>query len=575
LNQIETIVRSSLKEYIGYVTKSRVLPYLDLKPVHKRIIWACIKENARFGKGRFKKSASVIGTTLHYHPHGTASVYGAMQSLVNSPNALLTGRGNWSSIYGDSAAAERYTEVRTSELFEHVLDDYMFKIGEFVHNYDETELEPLMFQTKVPLPVLVSVSGIGVALTTSTPALYIDTIKDILLKEIDALGRGVKKKYAYGGVYYNNRIYPKTEIVTLDNKTYLKITDFPITSNIRILSSSDLIHELLSSKQIEVINKSELGKAEFYIRAPEVILNQIVQSISLPLIENFAYYYKRLRVSDFFSNWLTERLKFIKRREYYKHVNIFQKEIEKEVLKILSKELSLRKIDDFPSLVDKVCDDIYDKHCFSKDENINEFLISKSDFKKNIKNKSLSSINKATDININIPKFQLFGDTEVKNIFIDELKSLDTKLFSKASLNKNIADISKFNSIKLKRYIAIRPYEGIEVKYNKISRMVNWESEEDILVIYENGTIEKLSNTYFGLKTNENLHIVGFTFYRTPTVVITESNLLSVFVRISAVKELIKAAFPATEIEVDGKIYTVNSNLALENVKSYKVTKTK
>lgn len=114
---IESVARQSLKEYSQYVTRSRVLPHLDVKPVHRRILWALIRMGARSGKGQFRKCASIVGETLKFHPHGDKSVYDALCTLVHTPNPLITGRGNFGSIYADPAAAailcqERRTKAR-------------------------------------------------------------------------------------------------------------------------------------------------------------------------------------------------------------------------------------------------------------------------------------------------------------------------------------------------------------------------------------------------------------------------------------------------------------------------------
>ena len=88
---IEEVSTKYLKEYTDYVTKSRVLPTLCLKNVHKRILWSLIKLGAGDGKGRFIKTSTVSGKALGYHPHGSASIDGAISTLVNSPNSLVAG----------------------------------------------------------------------------------------------------------------------------------------------------------------------------------------------------------------------------------------------------------------------------------------------------------------------------------------------------------------------------------------------------------------------------------------------------------------------------------------------------
>lgn len=61
-----------------------------------------------------------------YHPHGDSSVYEAMVRMAQDRSLrypLVDGQGNFGSIDGDGAAAQRYTEARLTPIAEEMLRD--------------------------------------------------------------------------------------------------------------------------------------------------------------------------------------------------------------------------------------------------------------------------------------------------------------------------------------------------------------------------------------------------------------------------------------------------------------------
>ncbi len=107
----EKMERSYL-EYSMSVIISRALPDVrdGLKPVHRRVLTAMNDLNLQPNKP-YRKSAKITGdTTGNYHPHGTASVYDTLVRLAQDFSLrypLVDGQGNFGSVDGDSAAAER------------------------------------------------------------------------------------------------------------------------------------------------------------------------------------------------------------------------------------------------------------------------------------------------------------------------------------------------------------------------------------------------------------------------------------------------------------------------------------
>ena len=99
-------------DYASYVILERAVPHIEdgLKPVQRRILHA-MKE---LDDGRFNKVANLVGSTMQYHPHGDASIYGALVTL-GQKGLLIDTQGNWGNVLtGDQAAAPRYIEARLS-----------------------------------------------------------------------------------------------------------------------------------------------------------------------------------------------------------------------------------------------------------------------------------------------------------------------------------------------------------------------------------------------------------------------------------------------------------------------------
>ena len=155
--QLRRMMNNNYIEYASYVIKDRAIPDVDdgLKPVQRRILW----EMHRIDDGSFHKVANIVGGTMKFHPHGDASIEGALVYLANK-ELFIEKQGNFGSIVtGDRAAASRYIEARLSPLGREVLfnDD----ITELVESYDSRNLEPVRLPIKIPSLLLMGASGLA------------------------------------------------------------------------------------------------------------------------------------------------------------------------------------------------------------------------------------------------------------------------------------------------------------------------------------------------------------------------------------------------------------------------------
>jgi len=179
--------------YIDYamsVIVSRALPDVrdGLKPVHRRILYAMKELNLDPAKP-FRKSARIVGDTMgKYHPHGDASIYDAMVRLAQGFSmryTLVDGHGNFGSVDGDGAAAQRYTEARLTKIAVEMLADIEKDTVDFMPNFDETEKEPVVLPSRFPNLLVNGSSGIAVGMATNIPPHNLGEIIDAVIKIID------------------------------------------------------------------------------------------------------------------------------------------------------------------------------------------------------------------------------------------------------------------------------------------------------------------------------------------------------------------------------------------------------
>ena len=162
-SQLEQQWKSYYLAYASYVVKDRAIPDVDdgLKPVQRRIMH-CMHES---DDGRFNKVAGVVGDTMHYHPHGDASIAGALIVLANK-GYFIDRQGNFGNILtGDAAAAPRYIECRLAPLAKETL--YNEALTEYVESYDGRSREPVVLPAKLPVLLMMGTDGIAVGMTTT------------------------------------------------------------------------------------------------------------------------------------------------------------------------------------------------------------------------------------------------------------------------------------------------------------------------------------------------------------------------------------------------------------------------
>ena len=183
-------LKESYLDYAMSVIISRALPDVrdGLKPVQRRILFA-MNEDGLKSTGKFRKSATVVGSTLgRYHPHGDIAVYDALVRMAQDFSLrypLVIGQGNFGSIDGDPPAAMRYSEVKLSPLAEEMLEDIEKETVEFAVNYDGTRNEPKYLPAKLPQLILNGAMGIAVGMATNIPPHNLTEVSEAINYLID------------------------------------------------------------------------------------------------------------------------------------------------------------------------------------------------------------------------------------------------------------------------------------------------------------------------------------------------------------------------------------------------------
>ena len=149
-------------DYASYTILDRAVPHIvdGFKPVQRRVLHTM----AVMDDGRYTKVANIVGQAMQYHPHGDASILGALVTL-GQKGLLIDCQGNWGNILtGDSNAAPRYIEARLSKFAKEVVFDP--KVTPWMTSYDGRNQEPTEPPVRFPLLLAQGTEGIAAGLSS-------------------------------------------------------------------------------------------------------------------------------------------------------------------------------------------------------------------------------------------------------------------------------------------------------------------------------------------------------------------------------------------------------------------------
>lgn len=171
------------------VNCARQLPALEdsLIPVQRRILWVAYLMKAY--KGSKVKSASLIGQTMNYHPHGDASIYMSMVNMAQpfkKGAPIIRGYGNFGSECDpNTVGASRYTEASISDYgYECFFSEFDPDCVEMQPNATRSANEPIYLPSKFPNILIEGVSGLGYGFNCSIPPYNISDVISVTKKLI-------------------------------------------------------------------------------------------------------------------------------------------------------------------------------------------------------------------------------------------------------------------------------------------------------------------------------------------------------------------------------------------------------
>ena len=318
---IEDEMRRSYLDYSMSVIIGRALPDArdGLKPVHRRILYA-MHDMGLLHNRKHVKCAKVVGEGLgKYHPHGDAALYDALVRMAQPFSLrypLVDGQGNFGSVDGDPPAAYRYTECRMTAIAEEMLADIDEDTVDFVENFDNTTVEPVVLPTKIPNLLINGSDGIAVGMATKIPPHNLTEIVDATialvndpqtpLAEILKLvkgpdfptgafihGRGgIAEAYKTGRGRFVMRAKAAIENITKERQAII-VTEIPYQVNKRYLI--ERIAELVNNKTLDDVSdirdESDRDGMRIVVELkrgaePQIILNNLYKHTQMQ--ENFS-----------------------------------------------------------------------------------------------------------------------------------------------------------------------------------------------------------------------------------------------------------------------------------------------
>jgi len=379
---IEEEMRRSYLDYSMSVIIGRALPDVrdGLKPVHRRILYA-MHDMGLLHNRKHVKCAKVVGEVLgKYHPHGDTAVYDAMVRMAQPFSLrypLVDGQGNFGSVDGDPPAAYRYTESRMTEIAEDLLADIDKDTVDFVANFDDTSVEPVLLPTRIPNLLVNGSNGIAVGMATNIPPHNLTEIVDACITLVnnphatldDMLqfvqgpdfptggfisGRaGIAEAYRTGRGRFMMRAKAAIEHVTKD-KDAIIVTEIPYQVN-----KSRLIErmaELVNNKVIDEISdirdESDRDGMRIVIELkrgcePQIVLNQLFKHTSMQ--ESFSMIFlavvngqpKEMGLVQAVRHFIDHRIDVVRRRTAF----LLQKARDREHI-LEGYQVALDRVDD-------------------------------------------------------------------------------------------------------------------------------------------------------------------------------------------------------------------------------------
>ncbi len=463
---VKNLFDKNFIEYASYVIRDRAIPDLEdgLKPVQRRIMHTLF----HMDDGRFQKVANVVGECMKYHPHGDASIGGALVVLANK-GIFIEKQGNFGNMFtGDGASAPRYIECRVHPLAKEFLVTNPH-VTHYIPNYDGRSTEPEVYRAKIPVALIIGAEGIAVGMSTK---ILPYNIKEVLEAEKKALKGESFELYPdvpTGGLIdvsnYNDgngKIITRAKFDMSDEKKIV-ITELPVDTTSDTLMNS--IENAYKNGRIKIgsIEDFTTDHCQIEIKLPRGVYAKDVEKalyaytdceksiscqmlvikdgmpVSMTATEIIKYYAKKLTAIikdelEFERGELTEELHARTLERIFVEERIYKKIEQMKTAEAVNKAVK----DGFKPFKDELIRDV-------TDEDVERLL------KIPIRRISLFDINKNKDQVDAINKRLKEIARKLKNLTACAIEYLDGML-------------SKFNPEELERHTKIEKFTAVEVK---------------------------------------------------------------------------------------------------------------
>lgn len=320
--EISGEMKKSYLDYSMSVIVARALPAVEdgLKPVHRRILYAMHLLGLQPNKPT-RKSARIVGDVLgKFHPHGDVAVYDALVRLAQDFSMrypLVFGQGNFGSVDGDPAAAQRYTEAKLAPISAELLKDIEKNTVKFAPNFDNSLKEPELLPGKLPALILNGASGIAVGMATNIPPHNLTEVCDAITAYIKNPNITINKlvqiitgpDFPTGGyvsgdmeeIYKtgHGKLVIRGKITTekIKGKEAIVITEIPYMVNKSVLVSQ--IAEMIQNRKIKGVSDIRDESSKGRIR----VVIELRKGANSKFVTNSLYKYTRLQ-DTFNANFL-------------------------------------------------------------------------------------------------------------------------------------------------------------------------------------------------------------------------------------------------------------------------------
>ena len=258
-------------DYSSYVILQRAVPHIvdGLKPVQRRVLHAMF----RMDDGSYTKVANIVGQAMQYHPHGDASILGALVQL-GQKGLLIDCQGNWGNILTGDNAAPRYIEARLSKFAKEVVFDP--KITNWMTSYDGRNQEPTELPVRFPLLLAQGTEGIAVGMASKILPHNFNELIDASVKILEGEDFTIYPDFPTGGSAdcsnykdgaRGGSVKVRAKIEKIDKNT-VAITEIPYGKTSHILIDSILKAKDKGKIKIKKIEDMTTEKVEILIHLP-------------------------------------------------------------------------------------------------------------------------------------------------------------------------------------------------------------------------------------------------------------------------------------------------------------------